>query len=230
MLESKGKAMLFAEGRAEIADLGRRLEHEGLLNHTAGNLSARVAPDRVLISPTSIPYPRITAADVVVVDLDGHVVEGDRRPSSELAMHLMLYRIRPDAGGVVHTHAPFATTFAVLNMPIPAVHYEIAALAIDQVPVVPYATYGTVDLAEHVREAMGDANAALLANHGTIAVGPTLGAAATFTQILESLATLYYRARLFGQPVILPRDEIMRVRQKFAQSARQLAPTQATDS
>jgi L-fuculose-phosphate aldolase len=184
----------------------------------------------VLISPTSIPYPLITPDDVVVVDLDGHIVEGARRPSSELAMHLMLYRLRPEAGGVVHTHAPFATTFAVLNVPIPAVHYEIAALAIDEVPVVPYATYGTVDLAEQVRQAMGDANAALLANHGTIAVGPTLGAAATFTQILEFLATLYYRARLFGQPVILPRDEILRVRQRFAQAAKRLAPSAAMET
>jgi L-fuculose-phosphate aldolase len=221
--------MLYAKGRAEIAALGRRLEREGLLNHTAGNLSARVAPDRVLISPSSIPYPRITPADVVVVDLEGHVVEGTRRPSSELAMHLMLYRIRHEAGGVVHTHAPFATTFAVLNVPIPAVHYEIAALAIDEVPVVPYATYGTVDLAEQVRAAMGDANAALLANHGTIAVGPTVGAAAVFTQILELLATLYYRARLVGEPVILPRDEIVRVRERFRRAAGQPAPTVVTD-
>ena len=215
--------MLFPEVRAEIAELGRRLEREGLLNHTAGNLSARVAPDRVLITPTSVPYPEITAADVVLVDLEGRVVDGSRRPSSELAMHLMLYHIRPDAGGVVHTHAPFATTLAVLGEPIPAVHYEIAALAIDQIPVVPYATYGTSDLAEGVRAAMGDANAALLANHGTIAVGPTIGAAATFTQILESLAMTYYRARLFGQPVILPREEILRVRAKFATSAMALA-------
>src|SRR5438876_11721168 len=213
--------MLFEETRREIADLGRRLEREGLLNHTAGNLSARVAPNLVAISPSSIPYPDITPADVVIVDTDGRVVEGHRRPSSELPMHLMMYRIRPDVGGVVHTHAPYATTLAVLGEPIPAVHYEIAVLAIDQIPVVPYATYGTADLAERVRAAIGDANAALLANHGTIALGPTLGAAATFTQILEFLAALYYRARLFGDPVILPREEILRVRDKFVKSAQE---------
>lgn len=215
--------MLFEETRREIAELGRRLEKEGLLNHTAGNLSARVARDRVAISPSSIPYPDTAAEDVVIVDLDGNTIEGHRRPSSELTMHLTMYRIRPDVGGVVHTHAPFATTFAVLNVPIPAVHYEIAALAVDQVPVVPYATYGTADLAEHVRAAIGDANAALLANHGTIALGPSLGAAATFTQILEFLATLYYRARLFGDPVILSRDEILHVREKFRRSAELMA-------
>lgn len=215
--------MLYEQTRLEIAELGRRLERDGLLNHTAGNLSARVAPDLVAITPSSIPYPDIMAKDVVIVGLDGRVVEGRRRPSSELAMHLMMYTIRPDVGGVVHTHATHATTFAVLNEPIPAVHYEIAALAIDEVPVVPYVTYGTLDLAEQVRAAIGDANAALLANHGTIALGPTLAAAATFTQILEFLATLYFRSRQIGTPVILPRDEILRVREKFRQSALAMA-------
>jgi L-fuculose-phosphate aldolase len=212
--------MLFEETRREIADLGRRLEHEGLLSHTAGNLSARVAPNLVAISPSSIPYPDITAADVVIVEMDGRVADGRRRPSSELPMHLMMYRIRPDVGGIVHTHAPYATALAVLGLPIPAVHYEIALLAVDQIPVVPYATYGTADLAEHVRAAIGDAQAALLANHGTIALGPTLAAAATFTQILEFLATLYYRARLLGDPVILPREEILRVRDKLIMRSR----------
>lgn len=210
--------MLFEETRRRIAELGRRLEREGLLNHTAGNLSARVAPDRVAITPTGTPYPDITDEDIVIVDLDGQTIEGRRPPSSELAMHLIMYRIRPDVGGVVHTHASFATTLAVLRTPIPAVHYEIAALAVDEVPVVPYVTYGTVDLAEQIRAAIGDANAALLANHGTIALGPTLEAAATHTQILEFLAMLYYRSRQLGEPVILPRDEILRVKEKFRQA------------
>lgn len=222
--------MLFEQTRHEIAELGRRLESEGLLNHTAGNISARVAPDLVAISPSSVPYPHIKAEDVVIVSTDGQVVEGHRRPSSELAMHLMMYQIRPDVGGVVHTHATYATTFAVLNEPIPAVHYEIAALAIDQVPVIPYATYGTQELAEQVRAAIGDANAAILANHGTIALGPTVASAATFTQILEFLATVYYRARQVGKPVILPRDEIVRVREKFRQSALAMAAQAAAQS
>src|SRR2546428_3141700 len=140
--------MLFEETRREIADLGRRLEREGLLNHTAGNLSARVAPDLVAISPSSIPYPDITPTDVVIVDTDGQVVDGHRRPSSELPMHLMMYRIRPDVGGVVHTHAPYATTLAVLGVPLPAGHYEIAVLAIHQIPLVPDATHRPAELAQ----------------------------------------------------------------------------------
>ena len=211
--------MQFEEARREIAELGRRLETEGLLNHTAGNLSARVASDLIAITPSGIPYPEIAVDDVVIVRTDGQVVEGHRRPSSELALHLMMYQIRPDVGGVVHTHATYATTFAVLNQSIPAVHYEIAALAVDEVPVVPYVTYGTADLAENVRSVIGEANAALLANHGTITLGPTLRVAATYTQMLEFLATLYYRSLQIGQPVILPRDEILRVREKFQRSA-----------
>ena len=211
--------MLFEETRREIVELGRRLEREGLLNHTAGNISARVAPDLVAISPTGIPYPEIAAEDVVIVTIEGERVDGRRRPSSELALHLAMYRMRAGTGGVVHTHAPFATTLAVLGVPIPAIHYEIAMLAEHHVPVVPYATYGTVGLAELARAAIGNANAALLANHGTIALGPTLAAAVTYTQVLENLAMLYYRARMFGDPVVLPADEIARVREKFKRSA-----------
>jgi len=207
--------MLYEKTRQHIADLGRRLEQDGLLNHTAGNISARVAPDQIAMTPSSMPYPTITAEDVVILDMNGHLVDGQRRPSSEWRMHLMMYHIRPQTGGVVHTHAPYATTLAVMGLTIPAVHYEIAALADDVIPLVPYTTYGTADLAEHCRRAMGTANAALLANHGTIALGPTLETAATFTQILEFLAMLYYRSRLAGEPVILPHEEIMHVRERF---------------
>jgi L-fuculose-phosphate aldolase len=127
----------------------------------------------------------------------------------------MMYHIRPETGGVVHTHSPYATTLAVMHLTIPAVHYEIAALAEDEVPLVPYTTYGTADLAEHCRGAIGSANAALLANHGTLAFGPTLETAATFSQMLEFLAMLYYRSRLAGEPVILPHEEILHVRERF---------------
>jgi L-fuculose-phosphate aldolase len=207
--------MQFEQTRQQIADLGRRLEREGLLHFTAGNLSARVGPDQVAISPSGMPYGDISAEDVVIVNLRGDVVDGARRPSSEWRMHLAMYEIRPETGGVVHTHAPFATTLAVLGLPIPAVHYEIAALSDGVVPVLPYATYGTEALADHVRSHLGAANAALLANHGTIALGKTLGDAANYTAILEFLAMLYYQSRQIGDPVVLPREEILRVRQKF---------------
>jgi L-fuculose-phosphate aldolase len=199
----------FDQLRTEIADLGRRLQDEGLLSLTAGNLSAKAAPGLVAITPSAIPYAEIVAADVVVVDEDGRIVDGDRRPSSELPMHLALYAARPDVAAVVHTHSPYATTLAVLGKTIPAVHYMIAGLGVDEVPLVPYSTYGTADLASHCRDAIGEhAKAALLASHGAIALGADLKAAATAAAVLEFLALLYYRALAVGEPVVLPSEEI----------------------
>jgi L-fuculose-phosphate aldolase len=201
--------------RHEISHLGVRLEQEGLLSGTAGNLSAR-AGDVVAITPSAIPYGEVTPDDVVVVDLDGAVVEGHRRPSSELWLHLGVYHARPDVGAVVHTHSPFATVLAVLHWPLPAAHYAIAALETYEVPVVDYATYGTSELAGNVRSALPDGTCAvLLANHGAVTFGADLRGAADRTRLLESLAHTYYHARLAGDPVILTEEEMAVVRERF---------------
>jgi L-fuculose-phosphate aldolase len=208
--------VLHADIRAEIAELGRRLEADGLLSSTAGNISARVAPDTIAITPSNIRYGAIEADDVVVSTLDGEIVDGRRRPSSELPFHTAVYRVRPDVAGVVHTHSPFATTLAVLGWTIPAVHYAIAVFGVDEVPLIPYATYGTDELAENVEAVCaGGANAALLANHGALALGRDLAAAATAAEILEFLATLYYRARSVGEPIVLSAEEIERVIERY---------------
>jgi L-fuculose-phosphate aldolase len=201
--------------RHEISRLGVQLEQEGLLSGTAGNLSARVG-DVVVITPSAIPYREVTPDDVVVVDLEGAVVDGKRRPSSELWLHLGAYHARPDVGAIVHTHSPFATVLAVLHWPLPATHYAIAALETDEVPVVEYATYGTSELAGNVRSALPSGTCAvLLANHGAITFGTDLRAAADRTRLLESLAHTYYHARLAGDPVILTADEMAVVRDRF---------------
>jgi L-fuculose-phosphate aldolase len=202
--------------RREIAETGRRLEADGLLSTTAGNLSARVAPERIAITPSAIPYPQVRAPDVVVTDLAGEVIEGERRPSSELPLHTAVYRARPDVGGVVHTHSPYATTLAVMRRPIPAVHYMIAALAVTEVPVVGYETYGSTALAGRIEAvAAAGANGALLANHGAVAFGLSLEQAAEHASLLEFLAATYYRTLIAGGPVLLPDDEIARVAERF---------------
>lgn len=200
------------EMRQEIAETGRRLELEGLLSTTAGNISARVEPSVVAITPTTMPYPQIQAEDVVITDLNGTVLEGERRPSSELPFHTAVYRARSDIGGVVHTHSPFATTLAVMRRPIPSLHYVIAAFGVTEIPVVPYETFGTQELAQHL-EAVAETgtNGALLANHGAVAFGGSLAHAATLASLLEFLAATYYRALVAGGPVLLSDGEIERV-------------------
>jgi L-fuculose-phosphate aldolase len=204
--------VLYEEMREEIAETGRRLEHEGLLSMTAGNISARVEPSLVAITPTTVPYPLIRAEDVVITDLMGAVVEGERRPSSELPFHTALYRARPDVGGVVHTHSPFATTLAVMRRPIPSLHYVIAAFGVTEIPVVPYETFGTQELAQRLHAvAETGTNGALLANHGAVTFGKSLAHAATLASLLEFLAATYYRALVAGGPVLLSDDDIERV-------------------
>lgn len=217
--------MEYEQTRHEIAEMGRRLEAEGLLSTTAGNISARVAPDRIAITPTAIAYPHVHAADVVIVDLDGRVVEGERRPSSELPFHTAIHRARPDVGGVVHTHSPYATTLAVMHRPIPALHYVIASFGVTEIPVVGYETYGTDALAQRLEDvAASGANGALMANHGAVAFGPSLAQAATNASLLEFLAATYYRTLVAGGPVLLPEDEIARVAERYKTHGQPLAP------
>lgn len=208
--------MVHEDARSHIAEIGRRLEREGLLSATAGNISARVEPESIAITPSAVPYPEIEAADVVVTDLAGTVLDGSRPPSSELPFHTAVYRAREDVGGVVHTHSPYATTLAILHRPIPAVHYAIASFGVDEIPVVPYETYGSNELAARLEVVVRTgANGALLANHGAIALGATLDQAATLASLLEYLAAAYYRALLVGDPVILSTEELARVRERL---------------
>jgi L-fuculose-phosphate aldolase len=202
--------------RDEIARTGRSLEHEGLVTATAGNLSARVEPDAIAITPTSIPYPRISAADVVICDLAGNVIDGERRPSSETPFHTAIYRARADVAGVVHTHSPYATVLAIMRRPIPAIHYVIASFGVPEIPVVPYETYGSHELAAQLeRVAQSGTKGALLANHGAVAFDESLEDAATLASLLEFLAAAYYRAISAGVPVVLPNEEIDRVIQRY---------------
>jgi L-fuculose-phosphate aldolase len=203
--------------RTRIVEVGIELERLGLLDLTAGNISARTGDDAIAITPTGIPYGDTTADDIVICALsDGSVIDGSRRPSSELALHRAIYAARPETGAVVHTHSPYATTLAVLRRPIPAVHYVISRLGTNEVPVVDYATYGTQELAQIAFAGVaGTTKAVLLANHGALALGADLDEAALNARLLETLAATYWRALAVGSPVILSAAEIETVRERF---------------
>src|SRR4051812_34725325 len=145
----------------------------GLVTGTSGNVSARTPDGDVLITPSGLDYALLDPEDVVLVNLKGQVLEGSLEPSSETPMHTGIYRSRQQVDAVVHTHARYATTLSCLGWEIPPVHYMLTALSSDgRVPLAPYATYGTEELAGYASEALGEShNACLLRNHGTIAVG-----------------------------------------------------------
>jgi L-fuculose-phosphate aldolase len=209
--------MLYEDARVEIARTGVRLEAEGLLSTTAGNISCRVAPDLIAITPTAIPYPEIEPEDVVITDLNGKVTDGKRRPSSEVPFHTAIYRARPDIGGVVHTHSPYATVLAIMRRPIPAIHYVIASFGVGEVPIVPYATFGSKELASNIEKAItaDTVYGALLSNHGALAMAADLKSAATNASLLEFLATAYYRTLTVGGGVVLPAEEIAHVIERY---------------
>jgi L-fuculose-phosphate aldolase len=205
---------MLTELRSAVASAALRLVEAGLLRGTAGNLSAR-SGGLVAITPTGVDYRRLDRGSVPVVDLDGRPVDGELAPSSELPLHLAVYRARPDVGAVVHTHSVFATTFAVLGEELPAVHYLLAHAG-RRVRLAPYGTYGSGALADACVAALAGDGAVLLANHGVVAVGPDLDRALLVADAVEQVAELCWRARCLGTPVVLPDEEMDRVARAFA--------------
>jgi L-fuculose-phosphate aldolase len=190
--------------RVQIAEACRALAAAGLVRETSGNVSVRDG-DRIAITPTGGRLAELADDDVVVIDLDGNLVEGELAPTSELDLHLGVYR-RYDAGAVVHTHAPVATALACVLDELPCVHYEMLALG-GSVRVAPYATFGTPELAELVLDALEGRTAALMANHGALVYGADLAGAVRSTELLEWAATVYWRAATIGTPRTLDDEQ-----------------------
>jgi len=186
----------------------------GLNQGTAGNISARYG-DGMLITPTSIPYERLTEKQIVYVDAQGRH-EAGKLPSSEWRFHQVVYQTRPDAQAVVHNHAVHCTAVSILNRPIPAIHYMIAAAGGNSIPCAPYATFGTKALSEHVALAVKDRKATLLQHHGLIAFESSLEKALWLAQEVEVLAKLYLATLAVTDNVpVLPDEEIAVVLEKF---------------
>jgi L-fuculose-phosphate aldolase len=190
--------------REDVAGAARRLAHEGLLVGTAGNVSARV-DDVVAVTATGVVLAGCRPEDVTVVRLDGDVVEGDLRPTSELSLHLAVYT-DTGAAAVVHTHSPYSTAVACVLDELPVLHYQQLLLG-GAIRVAAYATYGTPELAAAVREALEGRQAALMANHGSVAIGGSLDAAVENALLLEWLAALHHRASALGTPRVLTQDQ-----------------------
>jgi L-fuculose-phosphate aldolase len=172
----------------------------------------------VAITPSSVDYDELDAGLICVVGTDGLVIEAEGPPSSELPMHLTVYR-STQAGAIVHTHAPYATALATVVDELPPIHYSIAELG-GPVRVARYATFGTDELAESVESALVGRSAVLLESHGTLTIGDTLEQAYHRGLLLEWLSALYCRASLLGAPRILPPDEIGRVADRLRAMAR----------
>jgi L-fuculose-phosphate aldolase len=213
----KGEHLKHLDLREEMIEVSRRMSASGLVVGTSGNVSACTPDSNVLMTPSGLDYELLEPEDVVLVDLDGKVLEGSFEPSVETPMHTGIYRSRPETRGIVHTHARYSTTLACLTWEITPIHYMLAVLSDEgRVPVARYATYGTEELARNAAQALGGSHrACLLRNHGTITVGSSVSEAYSRTELLEEMAEVYYRARLAGEPVLLTPDQLAEVSAKI---------------
>lgn len=205
--------MLLEAERKAVVDHCKLMLSRGLTKGTGGNISICSREEGlVAISPSGVEYAGMRAEDVVVTDLDGRRADGTLKPSSELGMHLAVFRERPDVNAVVHTHSNFATTLACMRLELPAVHFLVGCAGTDTVPCLPYYTFGSEALAEAAGKKLGECpglNALLLANHGLLCCGPDIGSAFNTAEEIEFAAELYYRALLLNRPIPLLSGEEM---------------------
>jgi L-fuculose-phosphate aldolase len=186
----------------------------GLNQGTAGNVSART-PEGFLITPSGLPFDQLVPEHVVEMDLEGQVASDQIEPSSEWRFHRDILVNRPEVGAVLHAHSPYATALACAHREIPAFHYMVAVAGGKTIPCAPYAAFGTQALSDNVLAALENRHACLLANHGMVAVGPSLEEALRLTKEVEELARQYHLSLQIGGPVILSDEAMTIVLKKF---------------
>jgi L-fuculose-phosphate aldolase len=203
-----------AKLREQIVEVMAAMDARGLNRGTSGNVSARLG-DGALVTPTGVPPSSLRPEHIVRLDADGGFDPGGMKPSSEWLMHLKLLQLRPDTNAVVHCHSRYATTLACANRPIPALHYMVAVSGGPSIPVAPYATFGSAELAETVCEALAGQYATLMANHGQIVAAPSLKAALLIAEEVEEQAAIYWGTLAIGGPNLLADDEMARIADRF---------------
>jgi len=204
---------------AEVLAAARAMNAAGLNRGTAGNVSRRCG-EGFLITPTGMAYDECTVDDIVPVGFDG-VAHGRRKPSSEWRFHRDIYVARPEAGAILHAHAPFATALACHGLGLPPFHYMIARFGGSDVRCADYATFGTQALSDAVLVALTSRRACLMAHHGMLVFGGDMREALALAIELEALCEQFWRVLQLGQPRLLPEEEMARVLDKFADYGRQ---------
>jgi L-fuculose-phosphate aldolase len=202
--------------RQDIVHFSKRLYRLGFMPGTSGNLSIRLDQERLLVTPTGFSKFLLTPADMVIVDLQGRQLEGSRKVTSELSMHLAVYRHRDDVGAVIHSHPPIATAFACAGRGLEQMLCQEAVMTIGVVPLAKYATTGTSEVAESLTPFLPFHVAILMANHGAVSYGDTLLKAFQKMETVEHLAHIALVAHQLGAPRILKQEEIEQLREAKA--------------
>lgn len=208
--------MLLPELRKLVCDLNKELPKEKLVTMTSGNVSGRDSETGyVVIKPSGVSFDDLTPEKMSIVDLDGNVIESDLTPSVDTPSHLVIYRKRPDVNGVVHTHSNYATSFAAVGMPIPAVLTAICDEFGGPIPCGPYCQIGEEQIGEAVVEHIGASPAIILQNHGVFTVGGTPKAALKAAVMCEDVAKTVHLAMIKGTPIPIPEEEVARAHKRY---------------
>ena len=206
--------------REQLVDCARRMQASGINQGTSGNLSVRI-PGGMLITPSSLPYEQMQPTDLVALDLKGEPLfnpadgRPQRRPSSEWRLHADVLASRPEVQAVLHCHSIHATALACHGRDIPPFHYMTAVAGGHDIRCAPYATFGTQELSDGVVQALEGRLACLMAQHGQVAVGPTLDKALALAVEVETLARIYLQALALGEPPLLSAEQMEQVRHQF---------------
>ncbi|UCG94808.1 MAG: L-ribulose-5-phosphate 4-epimerase [Candidatus Aerophobus sp.] len=202
--------------RQEVWQMNLELPKNRLVTMTSGNVSGRDrGTNYVVIKPSGVKYEDLKSSDMVVVDLEGKVIEGELRPSFDTLTHLYVYRHRQDVNGIVHTHSNYATSFAALGEPIPVCLTAMADQFGGPIPVGAYARIGEEEIGKEIMRSIGESPAILMKNHGVFTLGPSPRTALKTAVMLEDLAKTVFLAMLRGVPLEIPEEEVKRAHKKY---------------
>ena len=203
--------MLFRSHRADLCVAGRWMYERGYIVACEGNLSVRLDEERVLTTPTCMNKGMLTPEDLVIIDLEGRHISGERKASSELAMHLLFYRMRPDVQAICHAHPPTATGFAVAGRALDQALLPEVIVGLGQIPLVKYGTPGTPELSAAIEPYVLHYDALLMANHGAVTCGPDTLTAFYRMETIEHFAKIMLAAELAGTPTLLSSREVAKL-------------------
>lgn len=204
--------------RQEVWQMNLELPKNRLVTMTSGNVSGRDrGTNYAVIKPSGVKYEDLKSSDMVVVDLEGKVIEGELRPSFDTLTHLYVYRHRQDVNGIVHTHSNYATSFAALGEPIPVCLTAMADQFGGPIPVGAYARIGEEEIGKEIIRSIGESPAILMKNHGVFTLGPSPRTALKTAVMLEDLAKTVFLAMLRGAPLEIPEEEVKRAHKKYVE-------------
>lgn len=206
-----------------VIEYAHRMTEKGLIAGTWGNISVRIPDtDMIAITPSGRDYMTLVPSDIAIVNMKGEWVDGNYKPSSELPLHLAVYRARQDVGALIHTHSIYASACAAARRSIPAIIEDVAMMNGGDIEVAEYAANGSTELAANTVRALGEHQSVLLANHGMLGCGSNLKEAMTMCELVEKTARIFIAAQSLGGAVELDRDDVMRMRNQYLQHYRQV--------